>query len=71
MTEHHAAGATPMRWIIAVFVLTVLATATAGVGLAIWDGRIGHQDPATRTIHYDTKYDLSSQRRMPPADSLR
>jgi hypothetical protein len=51
-----------MRWLIALFLLTVVGT---GLGLAIIDGRIGQNDPAMRAIHYDTKYDLSSQRRMP------
>jgi hypothetical protein len=59
-----------MRWIIALFITTLLATAATGLGLAIWDGRIGHHDPAMRAIHYDTKYDLSSQRRL-PADRSR
>ena len=53
-----------MRLVVAIFVLTVLATVTAGIGLALWDGRIGHHDPATRAIHYDSNYDLSAQRRV-------
>ena len=54
-----------MRLVVALFILTVLATVTAGIGFAFWDGRIGHRELATRAIHYDTNYDLSAQRRIP------
>jgi hypothetical protein len=53
---------------IALFVLTVLATVTAGFAIAVWDGRIGLREPATRVIHYDTKYDLSAHRRTKPIE---
>ena len=51
-----------MRLAIALFVFGMLVT-TAGVGLAAWTGHLGHHD-TMRPIHYDTKYDLSSQRRI-------
>jgi hypothetical protein len=54
-----------MRWAIALFVLAMLSTVTAGIGLAVFDGRLGHSDPALRVIHYDTKYDFGAQRRRP------
>jgi hypothetical protein len=54
-----------MRWVIGLFVTTLLATAAAAVSVAVWDGRISHHDSAVRMIHYDTNYDLSAQRRMP------
>jgi hypothetical protein len=54
-----------MRLVIGLLVLTVLCTLTAGIGLALFDGRIGHHEPAMRAIHYDTQYDLSAQRRQP------
>ena len=42
-----------MRLAIGLFVLAVLATATASIGIAVWDGRIGHHDatcaPSTTT----------------------
>lgn len=60
-----------MRWVIGLFVTTLLATAAAAVTVAVWDGRIGHHDSAVRTIHYDTNYDLSAQRRMPNRPSSR
>jgi hypothetical protein len=55
-----------MRLAIVLFVLAVLTAAATTVGFAVWDGRVGHRD-LLRTIHYDTKYDLSSQRRHLPA----
>jgi hypothetical protein len=54
-----------MRLVIGLFILTMLCTLTAGIGLAVFEGRIGHHEPAMRTIHYDTQYDLSAQRRLP------
>jgi hypothetical protein len=54
-----------MRLIIGLFVLTMLCTVTAGIGLAVFDGRIGHHEPAMRAIHYETPHDLSAQRRLP------
>ncbi len=53
-----------MKLLIAGFLLALLGTAGASIGLAIWDGRF-HRDTAVRPIHYDTNYDLSAQRRMP------
>ena len=40
-------------------------TAAASIGVALWDGHLGHQDANLRAIHYDTNYDLSAQRRLP------
>jgi hypothetical protein len=54
-----------MRSIIAFFVCTLLATVMVAVGIAVWNSRLGNHDPALRVIHYDTNYDLSSQRRLP------
>jgi hypothetical protein len=53
-----------MKFLIAGFVLALLGTASASIGFAIWDGHF-HHDSALRAIHYDTNYDLSSQRRIP------
>jgi hypothetical protein len=53
-----------MKSAIALFVLAVLGTASAGVGIAAWTGHLGHREASTRTIHYDTSYDLSARRRM-------
>jgi hypothetical protein len=52
-----------MKLLIAGFLLAMLSTAGASIGFAIWDGRFHHS--TVRAIHYDTKYDLSAQRRMP------
>jgi hypothetical protein len=57
-----------MKMLIAGFLLAMLSTAGASIGFAVWDGRF-HHDTA-RAIHYDTRYDLSAQRRI-PADALR
>jgi hypothetical protein len=54
-----------MRLVIGLFVLTMLSTMTASIGLAVFDGRIGHHEPAMRAIHYDTQLDLGAQRRLP------
>jgi hypothetical protein len=64
MTAYSTAGAA-MRLVIGLFVSAVLATAAAGLGLAIWTGHLGHHDANLRAIHYDTNYDLSAQRRIP------
>jgi hypothetical protein len=53
-----------MKFLIAGFVLALLGTASASIGFAVWDGRF-HRDAAVRAIHYDTNYDMSSQRRIP------
>jgi len=55
-----------MRLVIGLFLLAALATATASIAIAVWDGRIGHHGATMRPIHYDTNYDLSAQRRLPP-----
>jgi hypothetical protein len=60
-------GGGGMRLVATLFILTVLATVTGSIGLAFWDGRLGHRSEATRAIHYDTNYDLSAQRRTTPA----
>jgi hypothetical protein len=52
-----------MRLAIGIFVLAVLATAFAGISFAAWTGHFGHRDANTRTIHYDSNYDLSARRR--------
>jgi hypothetical protein len=54
-----------MKFLFAAFVLALIGTACASIGLAVWDGRF-HRDTAVRPVHYDTNYDLSAQRRMPP-----
>jgi hypothetical protein len=59
-----------MRWVIALFSLTVLATTVAGIGLAVSNGRIVHRAPAMRTIHYDN-LDVSAQRRRTPVEANR
>jgi hypothetical protein len=64
MQPDQPAGAA-MRLVIALFVLAVLVTAASSVGLSIWDGRLRLNDRTLRAIHYDTQYDLSSQRRVP------
>jgi hypothetical protein len=55
-----------MRLLIALFVLALVAMATASVSVDAWDGRLGHHDMATRAIHYDSSYDLSAHRRFMP-----
>lgn len=57
-----------MRFAGTTFVLVVIMAATAAVGMAFWDGRLGHRDAGVRAIHYDTQYNISSQRRMRAAD---
>lgn len=57
-----------MKLLIAGFLLAMLSTAGASIGFAIWDGRFHHD--TVRAIHYDTRYDLSAQRRI-PADAQR
>ncbi|MBX9840693.1 MAG: hypothetical protein K2Z80_02675 [Xanthobacteraceae bacterium] len=59
-----------MKLLIATFLLAVLSTVAVGIGFALWDGHYRHRDPQLRAIHYDTKYDMSAQRRM-PAESFR
>ena len=66
MTRKQPAGAA-MKSVIALFLLAVLGTAGAGLGLAAWTGHLGHHDANLRVIHYDTSYDLSAARR-PPAE---
>ena len=53
-----------MRLVIALFGAAVVATAVSSVGFSVWDGGL-RRDTNVRVIHYDTKYDLSAQRRMP------
>jgi hypothetical protein len=55
-----------MRLATTTFVLAVVLTASAAIGLAYLDGRLGHRDGGVRAIHYDTQYNLSSQRRGGP-----
>lgn len=55
-----------MKLLIAAFVLALLGTASASIGLAVWDGRFHHD--SVRPIHYDTNYDLSATRRLPPVE---
>jgi hypothetical protein len=54
-----------MKLLIAGFLLAMLSTAGVSIGFALWDGHFSRHDFAVRAIHYDTKYDLSAQRRMP------
>ena len=55
-----------MKLIVAGFLLAVLSTVAASIGFALWDGHYSHGDPQLRAIHYDTKYDMSAQRRATP-----
>jgi hypothetical protein len=55
-----------MKWAIALFAVTMLAAVSARIGVSFWEAHRGHRDAAMRAIHYDTKYDLSAQRRIPP-----
>jgi len=57
-----------MKLAVTTFVLVVILTASAAIGMAYWDGRLGHRDTNVRAIHYDTHYNLSSQRRMNAAE---
>ena len=54
-----------MKLVIALFMLALLVTA-AGFGIVAWAGHATHpgNHDTLRAIHYDTKYDLSAQRRM-------
>jgi hypothetical protein len=54
-----------MKLLFAAFLLAVLSTVAASFGFALWDGHYSHRDPQLRAIHYDTKYDMSAQRRIP------
>jgi hypothetical protein len=54
-----------MKLVIGLLTLAVFGTAAAGVGIAAWTGHVGHHDASMRSIHYDTDYDLSAQRRQP------
>jgi hypothetical protein len=60
------AGA-PMRLLFALFLLAVSAAAFAEYGVEMWDGRLGHADPAMRTITYSSNYEVTGQRRVRPA----
>jgi hypothetical protein len=57
-----------MRLAATAFVLVVLLTGSAAIGMAFWDGRLGHHDSSVRAIHYDTQYNLSAQRRGAPQE---
>ena len=57
-----------MKLAVTTFILVVILTASAAIGMAYWDGRLGHRDSNVRAIHYDTHYNLSSQRRVNPAE---
>ena len=57
-----------MKFVGTTFVLALIFTATAAIGVAYWDGRLGHHDAGTRAIHYDTNYNMSSQRRGGPTE---
>jgi hypothetical protein len=54
-----------MKLVIGLLTLAMFATATASVGIAAWTGHFGQRDASMRSIHYDTNYDLSAQRRQP------
>jgi hypothetical protein len=58
-----------MRLLIALFVLAVMAAATANLGVEIWEGRFGQHDPALRAIHYDTTYRITGQHRIRPTQN--
>jgi hypothetical protein len=53
-----------MRLILTLFLLAILLTATASIGMAVWTGHLGRHDPVARPIHYGTNYDISAQRRL-------
>jgi len=55
-----------MRLLFALFLLAVSAAAFAQYGVEMWDGRLGHHDPALRNITYSSKYELTGQRRTTP-----
>ena len=57
-----------MKLTATTFVLALIVTASTAVGVAYWDGRLGHHDAGTRAIHYDTNYNVSSQRRGGPTE---
>jgi hypothetical protein len=57
-----------MRLAATAFVLVVVLTATAAIGMAYLDGRLGHRDGNVRAIHYDSNYNISSQRRGGPTE---
>ena len=54
-----------MKLVIGLCASVALAAAAAVTGIAAWTGHLGRQDANLRTIHYDTNYDLSAQRRIP------
>jgi hypothetical protein len=54
-----------MKLLIAGFLFAVFSTVAASVGFALWDGHFSPRETQLRAIHYDTKYDLSAQRRIP------
>jgi hypothetical protein len=56
-----------MRLLFALFLLAVSAAAFAEYAVEMWDGRLGHHDPALRTITYSSKYELTGRRRANPA----
>jgi hypothetical protein len=55
-----------MKILFAAFVLALIGTACASIGFAVWDGRFHHD--SVRTVHYDTNYDMSATRRLPPVE---
>jgi hypothetical protein len=59
-----------MRILFGLFLLAVSAAAFAQYGVKIWDGRLGHHDPAMRTITYSSNYELTGQRRATPATPI-
>ena len=55
-----------MKILFAAFVLALIGTASASIGFAVWDGRFHHDN--VRPVHYDTNYDMSATRRLPPLE---
>jgi hypothetical protein len=64
MTAVDQPAGAAMRLVVTLFMLAVILTASAAIGMAVLDGHFGHHD--LRTIHYDSRYDMSSVRRMLP-----
>ena len=56
-----------MKLLFALFLLAVSVAAFTQYGVEMWDGRLGHHDPALRTITYSSNYELTGQRRLQPA----
>jgi hypothetical protein len=56
-----------MQLKFALLLFAVVAVATAGLRMAVWNDSqgLGRKDVNLRVIHYDTNYELSARRREP------